>query len=190
MPGMATRPQVIAFDVIETMFPLEPMRQRLTALGLPGHTLELWFARLLRDAFALVATDSYRPFGEIAASALRSTADHPLDDEAVSTVLAGFVELDPHPDVEPAVRLAREAGVRMVTLTNGSARNTAGLLRRAGIDGDIEQVRPSTTSGGGNPPPRSTGTQRPARRYSRSTHRDAAGGKPGGSPPCRTHAAA
>lgn len=137
---MAKRPLVIAFDVIETLFPLEPARQRLIDAGLPGHLLELWFSRLLRDAFALVASDSYRPFGEIAAAALRSSAGSALSDDTVRTILAGFTSLDPHPDVEPAIRLARDAGVRMVTLTNGSAQNTAALLRRAGIDGDIEQV--------------------------------------------------
>ncbi len=137
---MAKRPLVIAFDVIETLFPLEPIRQRLIDTGQPGHVLELWFCRLLRDAFALVASDSYRPFGVIATSALRSTTRPALGDEAIHTILAGFAELDPHPDVEPAVRLAREAGVRMVTLTNGSIQNTAALLRRAGIDDDIEQV--------------------------------------------------
>jgi 2-haloacid dehalogenase len=137
---MAKRPLVVAFDVIETLFPLEPMRKRLIDSGQPGHVLELWFSRLLRDAFALVASDSYRPFGEIATSALRSTARPALGDEAMQTILAGFAELDPHPDVEPAVRLLREARVRMVTLTNGSAQNTAALLRRAGIDDEIEQV--------------------------------------------------
>src|SRR5215207_9417803 len=138
--GMAKRPLVVAFDVIETLFPLEPMRRRLIDAGQPGHVLDLWFCRLLRDAFALVASDSYRPFGEIATSALRSTARPALGDEAIQRILVGFAELDPHSDVEPAMRLLREAGVRMVTLTNGSTQNTAALLRRAGIDDDIEQV--------------------------------------------------
>ena len=137
---MAKRPLVVAFDVIETLFPLEPMRRRLIDAGQPGHVLDLWFCRLLRDAFALVASDSYRPFGEIATSALRSTARPALGDEAIQRILVGFAELDPHSDVEPAMRLLREAGVRMVTLTNGSTQNTAALLRRAGIDDDIEQV--------------------------------------------------
>jgi 2-haloacid dehalogenase len=136
---MARRPLVIAFDVIETLFPLEPIRQRLVDAGLPGHLLEQWFARL-RDAFAVVASGGYRPFGEFAAAALRSSASTPLTDAQVQAVLAGFPELDPHPDVVPAVRRLRDAGIRMVTLTNGSAANTSALLRRAGIDGDIEQV--------------------------------------------------
>jgi 2-haloacid dehalogenase len=136
--GVATRPLVIAFDVIETLFPLEPLRRRLIGAGQPGHLLELWFSTLLRDAFALVAIGGYRPFGDIAADALRSTADSPITDQQVHDVLAGFAELDPHPDVEPAMRTARDAGVRMFTLTNGSVSTTAGLLRRAGLGRYIE----------------------------------------------------
>jgi 2-haloacid dehalogenase len=137
---MAKRPLVIAFDVIETLFPLEPIRRRLVDAGQPGHLLEVWFSRLLRDAFAVVASGGYRPFGEFAAAALRSSANPPLTDEQIKAVLSGFPELDPHPDVVPAVRRVRDAGVRMITLTNGSAANTSALLRRAGIEDDIEQV--------------------------------------------------
>ncbi|TDD68894.1 haloacid dehalogenase type II [Jiangella aurantiaca] len=137
---MAKRPLVIAFDVIETLFSLEAVRRRLTDAGQPGHVLDLWFSRLLRDGFALVATGSYRPFSEIATSTLRSVTGHMLGDESIRTIVAGFAELDRHPDVDPAVRLARAAGVRMVTLTNGSAENTIKLLQRAGIDRDIEQA--------------------------------------------------
>ncbi|MPZ97628.1 MAG: haloacid dehalogenase, partial [Propionibacteriales bacterium] len=53
---MPRRPSAIAFDVIETLFPLDPLRQRITDTGLPGHLLELWFTRLLRDGFVLAAT--------------------------------------------------------------------------------------------------------------------------------------
>src|ERR687891_1082885 len=86
-PTMATRPSVIAFDVIETLFPLEPLRQRIVDAGQPGHMLELWFSRLLRDAFVLVASGGYRPFPEIAASALSSATDHALSDEAVREIV-------------------------------------------------------------------------------------------------------
>jgi 2-haloacid dehalogenase len=137
---MAKRPLVIAFDVIETLFPLEPIRQRLVDAGQPGQVLEVWFSRLLRDAFAVVASGGYRPFGEFAAAALRSSASTPLTDEQIQAVLSGFPELDPHPDVVLAVRRVRDAGIRMITLTNGSAANTSALLRRAGIEDDIEQV--------------------------------------------------
>lgn len=137
---MAYRPLVIAFDVIETLFPLEPIRRRLADAGQPAAVLDVWFARLLRDGFALAATDSFRPFAEVAAGALRTATHGALDDEQARSLLDGFGELDPHPDVRPAVRLARESGVRVLTLTNGSVRNTNALLHRAGIADDVEQV--------------------------------------------------
>jgi 2-haloacid dehalogenase len=137
---MATRPLAIAFDVIETMFPLEPLRQRIIAAGQPGHLLELWFTRLLRDAFALAAAGGYRPFAELATQALTSATGHAVPDEVAREIVGGFAELDPHPDVEPALRRARDAGVRVVTLTNGSARTTTALLRRAGVDQHVEAV--------------------------------------------------
>jgi 2-haloacid dehalogenase len=137
---MPTRPHVIAFDVIETLFPLEPLRRRLVEAGQPGHALELWFARILRDAFALVASGGYRPFPEIATNALASTTGHALSDEMTRDILAGFAELTPHPDVEPAMRRARDAGVRVVTLTNGTTRTTRTLLSRAGVDQHVEHV--------------------------------------------------
>ncbi|MQA05027.1 MAG: haloacid dehalogenase type II [Streptosporangiales bacterium] len=137
---MAHKPSAIAFDVIETLFPLEPLRRRITDVGLPGHVLELWFTRLLRDGFVLAATGGYRPFPQIALAALGTVTGYRLTDEQSRQVLAGFGELDPHPDVEPALRRAHEAGVQVVTLTNGSAETTAGLLRRAGLDGYVERT--------------------------------------------------
>ena len=62
---MIGRPQVIAFAVVETLFPLEPLRQRLVDAGQPPGVLELWFARLLRDGFALAASGGDRPFAEV-----------------------------------------------------------------------------------------------------------------------------
>src|SRR4051812_15099457 len=104
---MARRPQVVAFDVLETLFALEPLRDRLKSAGLPAHALELWFAQTLRSGFALAATDSFRPFKEVAAGTLRiQLLNHGLPDnqEVIATVLQGFTELPPHADVEPALQ--------------------------------------------------------------------------------------
>lgn len=52
---MQVRPRVVAFDSIETTFSLASLRPRLEARALPGAVLDLWFARTLRNAFALAA---------------------------------------------------------------------------------------------------------------------------------------
>ncbi len=137
---MALRPRVIAFDVIETLFPLEPLRQRIIDAGQPGHVLELWFTRLLRDAFTLAASGGYRPFAELAACAMAAATKFALPNDVVRGVVSGIAQLDPHPDVQPAMRMAAEAGFEIVTLTNGSGQTTTELLRRAGLDHFVHRV--------------------------------------------------
>jgi 2-haloacid dehalogenase len=132
------RPLVIAFDVVETLFPLDPLGARLQQAGQSSDLLRLWFARLLRDAFALTASGSYRPFADIAVGALRAVSS--LSGDEAREVVGGFATLDPHPEVAEAMRLAREAQVRLITLTNGSAATTSTLLERARLDGYVEQV--------------------------------------------------
>jgi 2-haloalkanoic acid dehalogenase type II len=137
---MPLRPVAIVFDVIETLMPLEPLRERFTAVGLPPHLLELWFSRTLRDGIALAATGDYAPFGEVAAQALRTVSGYQLDEAGIAHVLAGLSELPAHPDVLPAARLLAGAGMRMACLTNGSAAVTGAFVQRAGLGGYVERV--------------------------------------------------
>jgi len=137
---MATRPEAVAFDVIETLMPLEPLRDRFVGLGLPAHLLELWFTRTLRDGIALAATGDYAPFAEVATQALRIVAGHKVDEAGIAHVLAGLLELPAHPDALPAAQLLAGAGLRLACLTNGSAAVTAAFVHRAGLGGYVERV--------------------------------------------------
>lgn len=135
--------KVVAFDVIETLFSLEPVRARMVETGLSPHALPLWFASLLRDAFALDAAGTYVPFKEVAQATLRvmmtNQGVEPTEAK-VSRVVAAFAELPAHPDVRPAFEAAQAAGARIVTLTNGSADNTELLLKRAGLAEYVEMT--------------------------------------------------
>lgn len=124
----------MAFDVNDTMFPLDPLGPAFARVGLDPGLVPLWFARLLRDGFALAAIGQYRPFGEVAAETLRAFAPDRIGDEGVVAVLGAFRELEPHPDVEPALRHLHGAGVPAVTLTNGSEDLVVALLTRSGLD--------------------------------------------------------
>ena len=140
---MKPRPAVVAFDIIETVFSLESLRGRLEAAGVPGGALDLWFAQVLRDAFALDATGVYVPFKDVASGALEHLfAQHRVapDSARVDHVLSGFAELAPHADAEEAFHALQQNGVRIVALTNGNAQNTQALLQRAGLDGMVERV--------------------------------------------------
>ena len=137
---MASRPVAVVFDVIETLIPLEPLRERFAAAGLPPHLLDLWFTRTLRDGMALAATGEYAPFAEVAGQALRAVSGYRADAAQVASVLAGLSELPAYPDVLPAAELLVGAGVRLGCLTNGSAALTSSFVERAGLGPFIERV--------------------------------------------------
>lgn len=56
------RPMLVLFNVNETLSDLEPLRARFEEVGAPGALLETWFARTLRDGFALTAAGAYADF--------------------------------------------------------------------------------------------------------------------------------
>jgi hypothetical protein len=59
--------EAVAFDVNETLFSLDRLGPAFTDVGLDPGLVPLWFARLLRDGFALTAIGGYRPFADLAA---------------------------------------------------------------------------------------------------------------------------
>lgn len=143
MPNIGV-PRVVVFDVNETLADLTPLSERLEAAGAPAELLATWFASTLRDGFALTAAGAYADFPAVAVGALSTLlADIPtLRDhapEAAEGVVAGFAELPLHGDVRDAMTRLREAGIRIVTLTNGNAETTEALLRRGGVDQMVEQ---------------------------------------------------
>ncbi|MEV5541040.1 haloacid dehalogenase type II [Saccharopolyspora shandongensis] len=137
---MPSRPRAVAFDVVETLMSLEPLRPRFAEVGLPPSLLERWFDRLLRDGMALTLAGDYEPFPKVAAAALRTLARGELDEDAVAHVLAGFGELPAHPDVESAMRTLAEAGISMVCLSNGTVETIAGFLAHNGLSSYVDEV--------------------------------------------------
>lgn len=127
---------LVFFDVVETLFSLEAVRRRLDEHGAGDAALEFWFARFLRDGFALASAGTYRPFREVAASSLadvlRSRGITPRS-SLVEEILAAMAELEPHSDARPALELVAARGLRAVTLTNGSVAATQSLLNRADL---------------------------------------------------------
>ncbi len=141
---MPHRPDLIVLDVNETLSDMGPMAQRFADVGAPPELSRLWFATLLRDGFALTAAGAQERFAVLADGVLRSVLDGvALDrdvDDAVGHVLAGMSELDVHPDVPEGLRRLRRSGVRLVTLTNGATSVAAGLLDRAGVRDELEDL--------------------------------------------------
>jgi 2-haloacid dehalogenase len=137
---MTRRPDVVAFDVIETLMSLEPLRARLSEAGQPPTLLEAWYTRTLRDGMALSATGDFVPFSDVAEAALRALTNYTISDEQVAAVTAGWSELPAFPDVLPAMENLVQAGVRVACLTNGSADLTSSFVNRTGLGSLVDRV--------------------------------------------------
>jgi 2-haloacid dehalogenase len=133
------RPRAGAVDVVETLVSLDAIAASLDAAGVEGQPVDRLFTRLLRDGFALAASDAYRPFPEVADGALAAIAPGlgPADRERV---LGAFRRLDAHPDARPALGRLAGSGLPIVALTNGTAATTKALLERNGLDELVTRV--------------------------------------------------
>lgn len=152
---MPHRPDLVVFDVNETLSDLTPMADRFAAVGAPPHLAATWFAGLLRDGFALTLTGANPRFAEVGEGVLRQVlAAVPLErtlEDAVAAVLAGFGELAVHPDVVPGLRALTAARHRLVTLTNGATAVPQGLLTQAGVRDAFERLLSVTDAGAWKP---------------------------------------
>jgi 2-haloacid dehalogenase len=152
----ARRPRIVAFDMIETVFSLDALRPGLAALGLPALALEVLYTATLRDAFALACAGSYAPFKSILEGALDellARQEKSASGLQKQAVLDGMAALQPHDDAGQAFRTLREAGLRVIALSNGAAATTRHLLERAGLDAFVEEVLSTDDVGLSKPRP-------------------------------------
>ena len=136
------RLKAVVLDVFETLFTIEPLGEKLRAVGLPSGALQIWFARILRDAFALEVTGEYKTFREIAGARLETfMSEQKLepDRSIIDRVVTAFADLPAHSDVNPGLQLLQDANVRIATLSNGSAETIEKLFRNAKLENFIER---------------------------------------------------
>ena len=138
------RPVLLVFDVNETLSDMSPIGDRFADVGAPAHLARVWFAELLRDGFALAAAGAIDSFATLGAEALRVRFKGELLrwslDEAVDHVMQGFSTLSVHPDVPDGIRALGDLGIRLVTLSNGSASVAETLLESAGVRERFERL--------------------------------------------------
>ncbi|MDT8309957.1 MAG: haloacid dehalogenase type II [Methylophaga sp.] len=136
-------PHVVFFDVVETIFSLSRLNEKMTAFNLPPGIDQVFFAHLLRDAFALSATGIFHTFPEIAKATLRvllDSLDYKFDDTITDEILSAFSQLTAHEDVKAALEKLKLSDCRAVLLTNGSRENTEKLLQNNNIEHLVDDI--------------------------------------------------
>ena len=147
---------VAVLDVNETLFSLASVGSALDAVGIGADRLDLWFARLLRDGFAVTAMGDAVAFPDLVDHHVRQLGRE-LEVEVtgadVDRVIDAFDEVTAHEDVAEGLRALHAGGCRSVPFTNGSAAIARRFLERAGLDGLVEDPRDVDDAGAWKPAP-------------------------------------
>jgi 2-haloacid dehalogenase len=141
--SFARRPQVILFDVNETLLDMSPLRVAVNAAFGTKAAFNQWFGLLLQHSLVATVTDHYFHFGTIADAALDMAANmlekKSLSHEDKHTITALLKQLPPHPDVPEGLRQLQAAGFRLVAFTNSPPATLAEQLRFAELTDYFEQ---------------------------------------------------
>lgn len=128
---------IIVFDVNETLLDIDTLTPLFTRLFGDKNRLREWFAQLVLYSQTMTLSGLYTPFGELGAGALQMTADiHAvrLTEEDVQEFKQRMSEMPAHTDAIPALTKLRDAGFRLVTLTNSAPSPSPTPLEKAGLN--------------------------------------------------------
>jgi FMN phosphatase YigB (HAD superfamily) len=116
-------PRVIVCDVNETLLDVGALEPDFKEVFGDAHVLQDWFATVLLYSEVATLAGPYADFASIAGAALDMTAG--ARGTAVSSgnrtrILQGMLKLPAHSDVREGLLIMRDAGLRLVTLTNSA----------------------------------------------------------------------
>jgi 2-haloacid dehalogenase len=98
---------------------------------------------MLQNAFVATITGPYRDFGALGAAALEMVAARrgvTITGEEKHAILSEMRRLPPHPETQHALARLRQAGLRLVALTNSTAQVAEAQMANAGLSGYFEQI--------------------------------------------------
>lgn len=133
---------IIVFDVNETLLDITTLEPLFTRLFDDRQMLREWFAQLVLYSQTMTLSGLYTPFGELGIGALQMTAAiHKvvLTDDDIDELKEYMSKMPAHSDVVPALTKLREAGFRLVTLTNSASGASPTPLEKADISHFFEQ---------------------------------------------------
>jgi 2-haloacid dehalogenase len=133
---------IYVFDVNETLLDLRILDPLFAETFGNATARREWFAQMLQLAFVSTITNEYRDFGALGAAALEMLASRrgvSLQRERRTALLGGLRQLPPHPEVEAGLKRLREAGLRLVSLTNSTLAVSQAQLAYADLESYFER---------------------------------------------------
>lgn len=136
-------PKVLVFDVNETLLDIDSLEPLFSRLFGDKRVLREWFAQLVLYSQAVTLAELYTTFSEIGIGTLRMLGEiHNVvtHDSDVEELKSRMRDLPAHPEVPVALQHLREAGFRLVTLTNSAPDPQGSPLERAGLNRYFEHM--------------------------------------------------
>ena len=128
--------KTIVFDVNETLLDLSAMDPEFERVFGDPAVRGIWFAQVLQNSLVATLTGKYDDFGKIAGAALDMTAQRygiELYQEDRSAILGRVRVLPAHPDVAAGLQRLKQAGFRLVTLTNSPPQVVEAQLKSSAL---------------------------------------------------------
>jgi 2-haloacid dehalogenase len=148
--------RVQMFDVNESLLDLAAMDPHFQRIFGDVGVRVTWFNQMIQSALVATVTGVYHQFGAHAMAALAMTAEQAgveLADDDKEAVGAQIRQLPAHPEVVPALRRLRDAGLRLAALTNSTEEVARAQLEHAGLIDAFELVLSADTVGRLKPAP-------------------------------------
>jgi 2-haloacid dehalogenase len=128
--------RVIVCDVNETLLDIAALEPHFTQAFGDGRVLQEWFSNVLLYSEVATLAGPYSDFASIGGASLDMVATArgltlPAADRA--RILQGMLTLPAHPEVRDGLQMMREAGLRLVTLTNSAPNAVQQQLANAGL---------------------------------------------------------
>ncbi len=132
---MPHRP-ILVFDVNETLLDLDHLCPLFHDIFGDGSVMREWFAQLILYSQTLTLTGLRSDFGSLAVAVLQMTGtihDVPVTERDAARLREAIGTMPAHPDAAAALQHLRDAGFRMVTLTNSPPSSGPSALERSGL---------------------------------------------------------
>src|SRR4029453_5133510 len=139
--GDRRMPRVIVCDVNETLLDVGALEPYFKQTFGDGRVLQDWFSNVLLYSEVATLAGPYSDFASIGGAALDMVASArgiTLSSADRSRILQGMLTLPAHPDVRDGLQTMREAGLRLVTLTNSAPAAVQQQLTNAGLTAFFE----------------------------------------------------
>src|SRR6185437_14512988 len=130
------RPSILVFDVNETLLDIDAMAPLFAHVFGDARVLREWFGQLVLYSGVVTLSGLYQDFFALGQGVLGMLAEiHNVDihSSAMDALKTPMLNMPAHPDVSPGLSLLKDAGFRLVTLTNSPTHPQGSPLERAGI---------------------------------------------------------